>query len=564
MKNITHILGIVLVFIIFIVGCKVNNPTESQTPTAQEIPEWRKTYNEAIAGLENCRNLLDSNMCKSTYYYKMAYLFENVHDSTIMGSVDSAEHYYKASLRLFPKDRTIRDRLVFLYNSQNRFSESQSLLEVLYQEFPIYRSSYALQISKLFYQQKEYAKALQWAKKCTDLDPYQESGWKNLVFILDKSSLPFIEVEELSYKALNYGFINQSLQIIEWYINTNYKDKNLDAALINWCTILFDSQSDYTSRFKIIPNYEEWPSVGVMQLQNLFELNKHENITIQDLQNLSFWYNHNHLEYPNGEIFNYEILLKYLDQSAKTLMNTNQAMAVNRYESGLQMIEDLDIQSYELTGTYFNFVSSLADIFLIYPQLDPENRKINQLTNRLFSGKGFAYRENNREIIKQFHITLGMIYALRNQWSVGRATNARFQLEHAIRNMEKDESMPLVNELLGNGYLHFLNDKRRAMSQYMIAAQEYLNLDAIFNAKKSLDTLHKYQHILNPEIRLKSDELLKVYEVRIQGKEIKSATTISDKLKFVDMHVSKIQSLHLDEAFNDIQNSLRSCRRDEW
>ena len=219
MKNITHILGIVLVFIIFINGCKVNKPTEIQTSVTPDIPEWRKIYNEAIAGLENCRILPDSNMCKSTYYYKLAYLFENVHDSTIMGRVDSAEHYYKASLSLFPKDRTIRDRLVFLYNSQNRYAESQSLLEALYQEFPKYRSTYALQISKLFYQQKEYTKAFQWAKKCTDLDPYQESGWKNLILTMDKSSISFIEVEELSYKALNYGFINQSLQIIEWYIN---------------------------------------------------------------------------------------------------------------------------------------------------------------------------------------------------------------------------------------------------------------------------------------------------------------------------------------------------------
>ncbi|MCK5369809.1 MAG: tetratricopeptide repeat protein, partial [Cyclobacteriaceae bacterium] len=156
MKNITHILGIVLAFIVFINGCKASNPTEIRTPIAQDIPEWMKTYNSAIAGLENCRILPDSNMCKSTYYYKLAYLFENVHDSTIMGRVDSAEHYYKTSLRLFPKDRTIRDRLVFLYNSQNRFSESQSILEALYQEFPRYRSIYALQISKLFYQQKEY------------------------------------------------------------------------------------------------------------------------------------------------------------------------------------------------------------------------------------------------------------------------------------------------------------------------------------------------------------------------------------------------------------------------
>lgn len=562
MKNSINFIAVFLIFFVQVIDCNAQRRRDrraanraAQVAVAERIivvPQWKRAYLEARSNLLECNSLPDSKVCKSIQYYKLGYLFEHTKDSANTGLLDSAAHYYSANLRLFPADRTTRDRLVAIYERQEKHEDAISLLKQLFNEYPGQRANYALQISNNYLRTQDLTNAFAWAKRCTSLDPHLEAGWKNLVESMTKVPISFNDVEALSYNALSYGFTNQSLQMIELYINSKYKTDNMDIPLIHWCNILFDAQSDYVSRFQKLPDYTEWPNQGFRQLKSLFEKNKEEKIQLEDMSQMDFWYNHERINSPDEPIFRYEILLKFLDQSASNWLYSNLNKSINRYEIGIEMVKDLHIQSYELTGTYFNFASSLANIYLNYPKLDPNNEKIDKLTNNLFSGKGFAYRDNNREIIKRFHITLGMIYAQQNKWKGRyRADNAKFQLEHALQNKEKDEYMPLVHELLGNGYLHYLGDKKRAFDHYISAAEGYLSMDALLNANKALDTLKKYAVNISPEIQQKTMALYGVSDIRDKGRDIHASGNTSKS--FVENQVAKIMALPLDDSFKNMQ-----------
>jgi Tfp pilus assembly protein PilF len=82
---------------------------------------------------------------------------------------------------------------------------------------------------------------------------------------------------------------------------------------------------------------------------------------------------------------------------------------------------------------------AMLPLMLIYSSRSDaaSKQKANSLMNAMFDAKALAYSTRNLELIREFHMTLGTIYAARNEWSGPGARNAEFQIE-ALRRVSKD------------------------------------------------------------------------------------------------------------------------------
>lgn len=134
----------------------------------------------------------------------------------------------------------------------------------------------------------------------------------------------------------------------------------------------------------------------------------------------------------------------------------------------------------------------LIALYARQPMLDPGEGRQRALINELFSGKGGAYQASDLAAIQRFHGTLGQIYAQRDTWSGGEATNARFQFDNMLRIAERREReggyyQPLqdVKAQLARGY-EILKQPASARAMHLRAAQAYLDTDQLDAAQASL------------------------------------------------------------------------------
>jgi len=96
------------------------------------------------------------------------------------------------------------------------------------------------------------------------------------------------------------------------------------------------------------------------------------------------------------------------------------------------------LQSIHLTDNTDNepdlqAIVQLADLYLASNQMNEIEALLNNTSTELFFGKGEAYKKSNFKKIFTFHRTLGIMYALTEQWGDSyTVTSAIFQLENAL------------------------------------------------------------------------------------------------------------------------------------
>jgi len=85
---------------------------------------------------------------------------------------------------------------------------------------------------------------------------------------------------------------------------------------------------------------------------------------------------------------------------------------------------------------------------------------VRQFTEILFSAKGHAYARGDIEQIRDFHLTLGTIYAAKGQWKGAGPDNAEYQIDHlrqASRTLRRQTGRPenIPPELLTKLAVHY-------------------------------------------------------------------------------------------------------------
>lgn len=174
------------------------------------------------------------------------------------------------------------------------------------------------------------------------------------------------------------------------------------------------------------------------------------------------------------------------------------ARALRRLEVGLRISPEYEEYQFrpelkDAWPTRMELARAALSLLSRNPALDPQGMRQQRLVGELFSGKAGAYRSEDVVAMQRFHTTLGRWYAERGEWRGGGATNARFQLEHAIgtaaqRAQRGEPYQPLQDEkeMLAQGYLG-LGEATKARSMFLDATAAFLDTDQFEPARQALD-----------------------------------------------------------------------------
>ncbi len=172
--------------------------------------------------------------------------------------------------------------------------------------------------------------------------------------------------------------------------------------------------------------------------------------------------------------------------------------------------------------------TALASLYFKNEELDPDGSRFLDLENRLFAGKGEAYRFQDWEAVQAHHMTLGEIYAERGWWETSdrpfpgnRYTNAFFQLEAALRAARRRtvefgapyQPLGMVKLRLGDGYA-VKEQKDRAHGYYLSAAEAFLDADLLADARAALAKASGLSVDQTPAIRERQGRLRRLYVFR--------------------------------------------------
>jgi len=197
----------------------------------------------------------------------------------------------------------------------------------------------------------------------------------------------------------------------------------------------------------------------------------------------------------------------------------------------MQMGEPLKAESYYRLAANLRpydvdpaAIRDLTQLYIKENQLPKVNRLAEEYEDRLFSGKGGAYRNSQLRKIFEYHRTLGELYATIGRWgNSSRVDSAIFQLEHAQEKSrevadrtegalpEKYQFSPDMVNMLATGYVATDQPSR----SYQLRVDEAVR----FNSQGDTEAVRK---VLEP---IKTQELPSVLRSRIDGLNASPATT---------------------------------------
>lgn len=173
-------------------------------------------------------------------------------------------------------------------------------------------------------------------------------------------------------------------------------------------------------------------------------------------------------------------------------------------------------------------LTDLARIQRLYkPKIDPEGKTFARIEQTLFFSKAQAYKVNDLEAIQRHHTVMGKMYADLGIFSERKAgvRSAEFQLKHAINTADRRSSQtgkadpqPQLAKLMADGYSCKLPsqktgckaDSQKAQQFYLQSTRDYLKLDAVLPATKTLQNIK----VTNPQTEIKVKQLKTIIDLR--------------------------------------------------
>lgn len=416
-------------------------------------------WSDGLETLKSIEKECADKSCRAKVMYTKGYLFEKKYEAE--GDIyllDSAAVYYIRVLYEYP------DHIPTILALVNVFEKKDDP-----------ESAFSLVVSKVN-NNRDYN-----LSKDKALILYQE-----LVNQLQDQNYYVPFQEKLSYCEMMYndGFIQLSEQMASSMIKEYYAidEPNALKSLLWWLKIISEKNNQNYENISALP--AEWGHAAVKELKGLSENNF----------NLPWW-QYNKLNEPGyDENLGYslrpkKLMTDYLLSLAKSSEDQNQTEEAMKYYESAFLFATENANMGMIYGDYipeeFFTASSAYGIFLTKyeNEVDPEDEKFKELERFLFSGKGSAYNNRNKEIIADFHKTLGLIYADRQQWSGGFAKNALYQLKHAIEMSPDQEDKSSLIYIYAEG-LDKTGDKK-ASDWYIRSGYEYLNNGNMIAAENS-------------------------------------------------------------------------------
>ncbi|MEP1093852.1 MAG: tetratricopeptide repeat protein [Cyclobacteriaceae bacterium] len=454
--------------------------TMSICSTAQEISQamsrvqdlidandWAEASNLLSIYKETCGSNCDEVDFTSGYFFQK--VVSQHPDST--EAAELASFYYRGVLSSNPSDFRSRNNLSFLLFNQGDLDAAIQVLKETPQDA---KHRFYLALGSMYQQRGDYHLALEQFRLALDKEATRQNGFQAIMTLFSSNVFPNDTLFQYCRRMLDNNQQELARRSLIGGIEKELADRQTvnNQALVWWVYLVSQSQDirDYTTRY--LSGKWQYPKIG--ELKTIMESS-----TI-DTDQIDWWKSDRKI-YSDGtsEISPREVMSGFLMGLGKEeIISGNIERAESYLLGALDLITRGHIQSYtsdpgRVSDVFFSIVEELSIFYTKYQDtIDPDNQKFIRLEKNLFSAKSSAYLRLNRKSIYKFHLTLGLIYTYRNQWTGSRYRNAHFQLENAVSKASSGTNTAYLSKLNAQGY-KTQGNRDKALEWYAKSAINY-------------------------------------------------------------------------------------------
>ncbi|MDO5981598.1 tetratricopeptide repeat protein [Flavivirga spongiicola] len=530
--------------------------------------------------MRKCQSFNDPEKCRAGLNFAKAYLYQRTarkeEDITRINYRDTAAFYYKKVLEIYPNSKSALTNLEKLDAERGALSSTVERLEDLANTYPSKRTDYLIKIGDLYKKNKNLSKSCQYYSRAYSEDPFSKKACGALVdlyvrkdFICDSGN----SIRKFAFNCQEIDAPNYAEKLLRKELSLALKEKayrKANESLILWANVLanngwMDPAQVDRFRLALFPKGSRSEPMAkrieeaMKELKTIFEAERPRSIAQP-----KFWINKRpSLIVSNEEIEIgplYVLLRLYKKKGETAYFKSDFKTSEAHWNRALSLSKNYD------RAFFTEVASDLAEMYDLYPKMDPDKAKLNKLIVFLFEGKGQSYgrkslgneySEKDLRMIRRYHITLGTIfYKDKSKWDGRGARNARFQLEHVFNPMMGrvdhhfdprfgETVKPKLRTMLATIYEKSERDND-AINTYFKAIQDYLGLDQMTSAA---DLYKKLKERLVSKMTAKQRKSFNHYgelielRNRMRDKQHPLITDQIDISKFID-------------DFSDVQNLM--------
>lgn len=487
-----------------------------------KIAEADKALQDALS---QCQQPSAPQNCRALLSFTQAYIAQQKGAA----GAGEAREFYRKVLAEQPNNGPALNNLALVEDSDGNAKEAERLWQQAMRSEPEGAGHYGVLLGDHYLRLKNLTGALQAYDQAEQALPSAEAPRRRIVSAYRQTE-GTDNLEGLSTRAQGWEHIDPinargayELLMARWSRDQASATK-VDLILVAWVDLL--ARNDWLNVESLAALPTNWSSPGVSELRSY--------LARPTEQRMWTWW--------GGSADKLSARFEIANATGRRLLKGSENGPLNAqscWQWVLQSISPMDLMRWGAASNgYLRISQELASLYSDHPELDPDNKKLSQMLERLYEGKMAAIESGDRAVSQGYHATLALIYVSRGTWNSLPGTpsymSARFQLQAVLddaRNREREEGyfqpLPEIKAMLAKGLMQAGNKSEAARVSFQ-AAMAYLDSDSIMDSQKLLDESDSLDPS-NPEI----GRLQKVIVTRSEPTKISSDQLNAERMPWL-------------------------------
>jgi tetratricopeptide (TPR) repeat protein len=487
-----------------------------------KLGEADRALQEALA---QCQQPSAPPNCRALLSFTQAYLAQQKG----VAGVAEAREFYRRVLADQPNNGPALNNLALVEDSAGNTKEAERLWQQAIQSEPERSGHYAVLLGDHYLRLKNLNGALQAYDQAEQALPSADAPRHRIVSAFRQTE-GSDNLEALLPRAQGWERIDPvsarsayELLMARWSANTASAAK-ADLVLATWAVLLARNDWLNVESLSVLP--ANWTSPGVSELRSYLERPAERPV-------LGWW---------GGSADRLTARFEIAGAMGRRLLKDREKgpqKAQSCWQWALQSISPMDLIRWDTASSgYLRISQELASLYFDHPELDPDNRQLSQMLERLYEGKMAAIESGDRAVTQAYHTTLALIYVSRGTWNALPGTrsymSARFQLQAVLDDAKYREGaegyfqpLPEIRAMLARGLMKTGNKSEAAKVSFQ-AAMAYLDADSVTDSQTLLDQSNSLDPS-NPEI----ERMQKVIVARRDPTKISLDQLTADRLPWL-------------------------------
>jgi hypothetical protein len=427
----------------FTVQFDKSREVSTQALKSAQAGDFDKAMESAHAGLQKCPAGILGTRCRALLNYTLGYVFQ--HQARTASTADDRERAlnsatvsYKEALDDDPNNSAIHYNLALALSHLGKRDVAVTELQQAVQTDPQHWQ-YIVKLGDLYAEGKNWQGAMQAYEQATQSAPGADAPLQRILELTRRGH--GLSAKELESQCGKWETLHPKMaqNCYEQFIVMAYANDNTEAeaALVRWLNIVALQDKVDERLLDALP--PDWNTPALSPLREALRGNLPEGG--------GNWWTQPGLRS--------EVWARFLLTLGEQAAPQGSAVVERIWQTALTPVKN-DPRS----GSSLELRRALALLYVRYPDIDPNHRKLDALVEQIFVGKMQAIRSNDLEAQQRYHSVLGLIFADEQKWgSDGDSHGATFQLKSTLdvagERYQREgiyQPLPEIKELLAKVY----------------------------------------------------------------------------------------------------------------